>query len=266
MANARLCGDGRRRRHRPLLGLALVAVAIFAVPAGASEPASPAIGRLDCEPSAEALQDIAAIAEQRRLDLDEAIARYGWQGCFSEAAGYLASTCPETYAGAAVADDGRRAWIAFVGEVPTEAAELVAAIPVPVELIGDRDVSEAQLNETLQAIHRSVSQHEDGVAAGGSFDVETGVVTIQIQPRATLSRAERAQLVAALQAAQPVSPHVTVEMIAVDELGGGLDSGSSGGPSVARTIGYGLLAAGALVALGAGLSRARRRRTGAVPR
>jgi len=193
--------------------------------------------------------------------MEEAIARLGWQSCFSEAVDYLQTTYPETYAGAAIVDRGRGAWIAFTGQVPDEAVELAAAIPVAVQLIDDRSVSQAELNETLQAVHAEVSQHDEIVAAGGSYDLETGKVTIQAQPRDTLSEDERERLLETIQPAQPINPAITIEVVLVDELGGEADEGAvNPSRSVAQTLGYAALLTGAATVLLVGLLRARQRR------
>jgi hypothetical protein len=84
------------------------------------------------------LVDLLRIAEDSGISVEEAIFRYGWQNQFAIAATELEETYPEKFAGAGVIDDGCRAWIAFSGTVPDPANELAEAVPVPVDLIGDR--------------------------------------------------------------------------------------------------------------------------------
>jgi len=207
----------RSLRVAVLVGAALVIPAIVA-----TSPAV-AIDELDCEPSPAARQDIATMAEQEGIAMDEAIARYGWQQCFSELVADVQATYPRIYAGAAIVDDGRRAWIAFTDRVPDEVVERAAQIPVPVQLLDDREVSEGELNEALQALHGAVSQHEDVVTASGSFDVETAVITIRAQPADGLSEAERDRLLATLRATSADHPAISVDVALVDEVGGGED-------------------------------------------
>lgn len=214
---------------------------------------------IDCDPSPTELEDIAFIAEQDGIPLDEAIARYGWQGCFGEVTGHLSEVYSDQYAGAAIVEDGRRGWIAFKDDVPEDAADLVEAIPATVELIGARGFSEAELNETLQLVYADISNHEDVVAANGSYDIETGVITIHAQPLETLTDPEqRERLRETLQPDQPVNTAITIEVIVVDELGGG-DGESSGGPGgLSPAVYASVLAAGALVLLAGRLMRDRR--------
>ncbi|MCI0677761.1 MAG: hypothetical protein L0Z63_01770 [Actinobacteria bacterium] len=91
-------------------------------------PAS-AAPTVDCEPGPAALEDIATLAEQQGIPMDEAIERYGWQEGFAEVASQLRTAHPESFAGAALLEEG--AWIAFKDEVPEEATDLVEALPKP---------------------------------------------------------------------------------------------------------------------------------------
>lgn len=209
---------------------------------------------IDCDPTAAELEDIEFIAEQDGIPLDEAIARYGWQSCFVELTSYLQDTYSDLYAGAAITDGGRGAWIAFKGDVPAEAAELAESMPVVVELIGGKGFSEAELNEVLQAVYFDISNHEDVVAANGGYDHETGVITIQAQPSEALTDpAQRDQLLEAQQPEQPANTAITVEVIIVDELGGADDASTSQADGLLTPAVYASLGAAAVVALLAAL-------------
>lgn len=239
----------------------LIAGVLPVSPVVASEEAESPIDDLDCEPTVADLEDIGFVAEQEGIEMEEAIARLGWQGCFSEAVDYLQAAYPETFAGAAIVDGGRGAWIAFSGQVPDEAVELAAAIPVDVQLIDDRAVSQAELDETLQAVHAEVSQHDEILAAGGSYDLKTGQVTIEAQPRETLSENQRERLLETVQPAQPTNPAITIEVVVVDELGSEADdTAATPTRSVAPTVGYAVLLMGAATVLLVSLLRTRQRR------
>jgi len=215
-------GDVGSRGLRVVL-LAAAVLAILSGPAAASASSGLTIDELDCEPSPAALQDIGTMAEQDGIAMDEAIARYGWQQCFSELVADVQASYPGSYAGAAIVDDGRRAWIAFTEPVPDDVVELAAQVPVPVQLLDDREVTEAELNEALQARYGEVAGHDDIVAASGSFDVETGVITIRAQPADRLSQAERDQLLATLRSTSASNPAIAFDVALVVELGGGDD-------------------------------------------
>ena len=218
------------------------------------------LDEVDCEPSPTELEDITAIAEQDGLSRDEAIARYGWQGCFGEVTRHLSQVYPDLYAGAAIVDDGRGAWIAFKDDVPEEAHGLVEAIPVSVELIGGRGFSEAELNETLQSVYFDISNHEDVAAANGRYDQETGVITIHAEPVANLTDPDRRErLRETLQPDQPVNPAITIEVIVVDQVGGGDDERSGLLGDLSPAIYATGLAVGLLVLLAARLTGDRRR-------
>lgn len=263
---ASLRSAGRHSRRLIATGAALLALgvlSVFAAPAGLADAGETVdIGRLDeidCDPSPTELEDIEFIAEQDGIPLDEAIARHGWQGCFGAVTSYLDERYSDEYAGAAIVDDGRGAWIAFKGDVPEEAAALVEAIPVTVELIGGKGFSEAELNELLPAVYYDVSSHEDVVAASGSYDIETGVITINAQPVESLTDpAQRERLREMLRPNQPANTAITVEVVIVDELGGVDEASSSqtGGQSPAT---YASLLAAAGIALLAGLLMRRKR-------
>jgi hypothetical protein len=266
--NGRSCQTGsppRRLWELALRGLALLVVLVaspfLALPAGASDEVESPIADLECGPTEAELEDIGFIADQDGLHMDEAVERLGWQSCFAEVATHLRTTYPKTYAGAAIVDGGRGAWIAFAGQVPDEAVRLAAAMPVAVQLIGDRAFSERDLDDARQSIVAEVARHGDIVTAGGSHDVETGEVTIQAQPRETLDESERAQLLEAIRRALPAIPGIAVEVLLVDELGG-LDDGGAAGSSWSRaqTVGFVALSAGATAVLLIGLIRTRQRR------
>lgn len=219
-----------------LLALGVVplsAAAMTGLP-GASETVD--VGRIDeidCDPTTTELEDIEFLAELEGIPIDEAITRFGWQNCFAEVANYLRRAYSDGYAGAAITENGRGAWIAFRDDVPVEAAELVQAIPVTVHLIGGRGFSEAELDQTLQTVFFDISSHPDVVTASGGYDIETGIVTIQAQPGGThADPVQRDRLRQVLQPEQPANTAITIEVIIVDNLAIGADELTSqgGGP------------------------------------
>jgi len=225
-------------------------LALGALPAYGAQPGLPgvveAVDEADCEPTPAELEDIAFIAEQDGISLDEAIARYGWQSCFGEVTSYLSETYSDQYAGASIVEEGRRAWIAFKGEVPGEVSALIEAIPVPVDLVGSRGFSEVELNEILQSVYSDISSDEEVAASNGSYDIETGVITIHVQPAQTLTEPDqRDQLRERLLPDQPANTAITVDVIVVDELGGA-DASSDGSQGRSPALSGGLLTAAVL--------------------
>ena len=253
-AVGRTARPGSRRRSSRSARLVVTAgAALLALGAVPAHPAQLGLGGVgeavdasDCEPSPAELEDIAFIAEQDGIPLDEAIARYGWQTCFGEVTSYLSETYSDQYAGAAIVEDGRRAWIAFKGEVPDEVPDLIEAIPVPVELVGGRGFSEVELNEILQSVYADIASDEEVAASNGSYDIETGVITIHAQPAQTLTDPDqREQLRERLLPDQPANTAIAVEVIVVEELGGS-DESSDGSQGVTPALSAGLLTAAAL--------------------
>jgi len=226
--------------------LALGAIPAYAAPTGLGGVVE-AVDVTDCELNPAELEDIAFIAEQDGIPMDEAIARYGWQSCFGEVTTYLSETYPDRYAGAAIVEDGRRAWIAFEGEVPDGVSHLVEPIPVPVDLVGGRGFSEGELNVTLQSVYADISTDEEVAGSNGRYDIVTGVITIHVQPLQTLTEPDqREQLRERLLPDQPANAAITVDVIVVDELGGAGES-SDGSQGAASTLSAGLLTAAVLV-------------------
>lgn len=186
------------------------------------------------------LDDIRTIAERDGIDLMEAIARTAWQTDFVRFAAELEEAYRNEFAGAGVRDSGRGAWFAFAGEIPPDAIELSRKLPVPVELIGGRGFSEAELIKTLNAAHTKTLAHDDIVNVHGHYDIERGTVTIRAQPS---RKGVSATLIAGSLGAQmrdlSPNPRITVEVVLVDRLqdsqdasrirgGGELSSGTAG--------------------------------------
>jgi hypothetical protein len=255
----------RSRRGRLIVAVGAALLALGAVPADAAQvnlggvsEAVDGLDKVDCEPSPAELEDITFIAEQEGIPLDDAIDRYGWQTCFGEVTSYLSETYSDQYAGAAIVEDGRRAWIAFKGKVPEEVSDLVEAIPVTVDLVGGRDFSEVELNETLQSVYADILSHEEVAAANGSYDIEAGVITILAQPLQTLTDPDqRERLRERLLPDQPANSAITIEVIVVDELGGA-DESSDGSQGVSPAVFTSLLTAGVLAMAAVLLIRRRR--------
>ncbi|MEV4113424.1 hypothetical protein [Nonomuraea sp. NPDC049695] len=174
-------------------------------------------------------QDLGTVAADEGLTSEEATARYGWQEDFVTFANHLQDTYPDEYAGAAVTDDGA-AWVAFKGTPPTEAFARAAGVPVPVRVIADKGFSEAELNKTLTDTYYGIRARKDLVAdTGGDYDVETGVVTIEVQPQAGLTAAARQQLKGDLQPASVPGSPIQVDVTVVDQVEQGTEAYIRGG-------------------------------------
>ena len=75
-------------------------------------------------PTPAEMRDLATIAEQRGISLEEAVATIGWRRGFSQLVQEIAERHQGAFAGAAIEQDGS-SWIAFTGAVPTDVVSLV---------------------------------------------------------------------------------------------------------------------------------------------
>jgi hypothetical protein len=246
--------DMRTTTSRILLLLLLLIVSTAWSPEAVSVSAS----EVDCKPNPAAMEDIATIAEQKGLTLDEAVARYGWQECFSQLVGQINEAYPDEYAGAAITDEGLGAWVAFKDEIPDGVDDLVAPVPVDVELIGGRGFSESELVEVSESVHSAVSSHPEVAEASSSYDIETGAITVHVEPvNAPAGSAERVELAERLRPEPPGNPAIAVEVVVVNDVGDDdADSGEAGGIGSMAWPGF---VAGGVVALAAMLLIKRRR-------
>lgn len=117
---------------------------------------------------------------------------------------------------------------------------------MPVDLVGGRDFSEIALNETLQSVYADISSHGEVAAANGSYDIETGVITIHAHPLQTLiDPGDREQLRERLLPDQPANTAITIDVVVVDELRGA-DESSDGPEGLSPALATGLLIAAVL--------------------
>ncbi|MGV9374195.1 hypothetical protein ACWDRB_00170 [Nonomuraea sp. NPDC003707] len=206
---------------RKLLGVAVAAaIAISTVPAVAyGDTPDPEEETAIEDPAVSELEDIRQTAAEEGITLEEATALYGWQDDFAAAANQARDSYPDTYAGAVIAEDGRSAWIAFKGEAPAAMADLTRTVPVPVRVIGGRAYSEEELRQTLKTTHYSILDRPDVATSAGEYDIETGVVTIETQPKEPLTDpAAKERFRARLQPVQAANSAVKVEVKVVDQL------------------------------------------------
>lgn len=162
--------------------------------------------------------------------MEEAIARYGWQESFAGVVKQLRDSFSDQYAGSAITNGGRSAWIAFKGEVPQTAVDLVATLPVTVRLIGGKGFSEAEIKQTLEQAYHAIHGDGDVADAVGWYDTETGVITIETKPRQTPGDAVmRERLRARLQPPQPANHAINIKVSIVDKLDGGVEANMLGG-------------------------------------
>lgn len=97
--------------------------------------------------------------------------------------------------------------------------ELARAVPVPVKVIGGRPYSEEELRQTLKTTHYGILDRPDVATSAGEYDIETGVVTIETQPKEPLTDPEaKEQFRAELQPVQVADAAIKVEVKVVDKV------------------------------------------------
>lgn len=173
----------------------------------------------DHELSLALLVDLLWIAGDEGISLEEAIFRFAWQERFAHVVTELQRGGSGRFAGAAIVDGGCGAWIAFNGPVPPGAAELVAQLSVPVELIGDRGYSEAELAGVLHEVFPRIAEHSDIVNASGWTDLATGSVIIHAQPASDTTARARAALCEALRPPPAANPAIEIRLILIEAAG-----------------------------------------------
>jgi streptogrisin C len=238
---------------------ATVTVVIASAPTMASpSTATDLVGTTSCtqtsvvEPSAPALvpmslpdglrHDLARSAEQENITLVEAIARYAWHEDFSAVVSSVRDTLPEHFTGARIEDDGvARAWVAFAGTAPIAAMEMLSASPVPVAIREQCGYTEAELKDRLEEVHYSIFEQQEVVAdVSSAYDVETGVITVLVEPTGTAASLRGAQLRDDLAASLPTGLSTfPVDLQVVDDARTGEDLTIIGGRALSScTTGF----------------------------
>jgi streptogrisin C len=160
-------------------------------PMGATEgdlPTLPPDLVIDGIPLAE-LVDLELIAKSEGIAFAEAIDRFAWQSQFVKAADEVERVFPGDFAGAVFAHDGRSAWFAFKGAAPAEAQAIAKTLPRPVEVFPGRGFSEAELKQALDRAHDVVMAQPEVASVAGSYEIRTGAITLEVQPKGPASRA-----------------------------------------------------------------------------
>ena len=146
-----------------------------ATPNAAPPESSPP--EIDDPPNAAELEDLQFIADQRGISLQEAIDRYGWHDNFSLAASRIREAYPETFAGAEIVD-GANAWIAFTGNPPREALDIIDIFAgshsgVTVEIRTDKSFTQAEISDAVPAIHYALLNAQGVRIAHTTFNRDT---------------------------------------------------------------------------------------------
>ncbi|WLQ43276.1 S1 family peptidase [Streptomyces laculatispora] len=134
------------------------------------------------------LEDIEAMAAEDGLSLEEGINRYAWQAEFVAVADELEALYPDTFSGAEKLDTS--AWFAFKGAAPAKALELASSLPVPVEVVSNRQYSEAELARVMEIIAREWEKKNGVRSFSTAYEIRSGGITVDVEydDAATASR------------------------------------------------------------------------------
>ena len=118
-------------------------------------------------------------AEQEGISVDKAIEKYAWQGPLAYLVNEIRQDYPNDFAGARIEED-LSAWIAFSGTAPAGAVSSIRAFPRAVRIIENRGFTEAGLEQRLNTVHNSVISNDNIDTAASTYDIATGLLTVEV--------------------------------------------------------------------------------------
>ena len=143
-------------------------------------------------------------AEQEGISLDKAIEKYAWQGPLAYLVNEIRQDYPDDFAGARIEED-LTAWVAFSGAAPAGAASSIRAFPRAVQIIENRGFTEADLRQRLNSVHNSVIGNDNIDTAASTYDIGTGLLTVEVVLKNSESTPEeKTSMLDLLQANLPV--------------------------------------------------------------
>ncbi|WP_214323793.1 S1 family peptidase [Nonomuraea sediminis] len=177
------------------------------------DPAAEPELKIDDLPLSE-LNDLKLVVRDQKITLEEAIERIAWQPRLNEIGAALERRFPAEISGLAVLENGLKAQIGFKGKIPDYAVQLAKALPVAVELVGNKGFSQSDLKQARDAAYASVAAKRDVVQTlMGGYDTDTGVVEITVKPRVMpKDGAARQAMVAKLQPAQAFNAKISINV------------------------------------------------------
>lgn len=142
-------------------------------------PEAPA-PRIGDAPSEAELRDLAFIAQERGMSLEEGIARYGWQNNFALAVDQARAAAPQAFSGAEIVD-ATHAWVAFSGLPPQPARASTDAFreafpSIQVEVRTGARLTERDLETAMEAVCYSVFDNPDVLDATAVYEPQTATI------------------------------------------------------------------------------------------
>ena len=152
-------------------------------------------------------EDLAVIAAEEDISVDEAVLKYGWRNDLSNVVWDIGEAYPDDLSESRK-PSGDTAWVGFAGEVPDGARDMIRAFTdafphVTVELRANMGFSKKERIEATELAHYAVYEHEGVEDAGTRFDLETK--TIQVSAKLSDSNAPSLNSLKSLAEARLVS-------------------------------------------------------------
>jgi len=170
------------------------------------------------------LADLATIAKQEGIALDEAIERYAWQEPFSILVQEVREAFPAEFSGARIEADGS-AWIGFSGRTPEQARTWINTFEHSVSVRTDLGFNEAELDSRLTVAYEAASGQSDLVGeVYAYYDIATGEINMLVEPKAPTRGSEGKTALAAQLLNRLPSELAGVNLEIVDTLDGGGDA------------------------------------------
>lgn len=206
------------------------------------------------DPISEAeLQDLQAIADQHGMSLEAAIDRYAWNDNLALALTEIQETAPSAFTMAEIVD-AENAWVAFAGDAPANALDLIAEFSdahpeVSIDIQPNWGYSAVELERAIEAVHFAVLESPGVSDAATTFDSATSEITTTVVLEAVgaaVDLGELAQESLTTSVGEALSSQITTNVVvSAHPVLGGDDSSAYhyGGEAIAGcTTGFGVRA------------------------
>lgn len=163
------------------------------------------------------LTDLGTVAEQEGISVEDAAREFAWQEPFSALVDELRTEFPDDFAGARIEQaDGADAWVAFRGDAPDEALELLAGFERQIAVHEQRGFTEAEIDDAVVDAHFEVRDHDDVADVVTGRDLAEGQIEIDVTPASGVDADE--VVVTFEDAIEPANSDITVEVQSSGEI------------------------------------------------
>ncbi len=233
-----------RAKGLRFVGVLSVTIVLAGGIGGGARPASGAaapclgdvasVGLSESDLSKEELTDLALVATDEGIGVDESVKRFGWQNGFALAATTVEERFPDDFSGSEITSEWPAvATIRFKGSVPVGVEALLATAPpgVCVVLEPGAGLSASEISDLVMRAHTAAGARSDVVAGlVSSYDRATGKVQVLARPAAKdASAGERAEIAGEILAGLPPDLEGKVSLVVDPRVGAGGHARYGGG-------------------------------------